>query len=93
MRASPGGSAGKESDCGAGDAGDGFDPWVRKNPGSGRSPEEEMATHSSILAWEIPWTEEPDGLQRVTSNQTRLETIVLSSNKGSLHCLRIFCPI
>ena len=25
--------------------------------------EEEMATHSSILAWEIPWTEEPDGLQ------------------------------
>ena len=23
----------------------------------------EMATHSSILAWEIPWTEEPDGLQ------------------------------
>ena len=28
-------------------------------PGSGRSPEKEMATHSSILAWEIPWTEEP----------------------------------
>ena len=25
--------------------------------------EEEMATHSSILAWEIPWTEEPDRLQ------------------------------
>ena len=25
--------------------------------------EEKMATHSSILAWEIPWTEEPDGLQ------------------------------
>ena len=24
-----------------------------------------MATHSSILAWEIPWTEEPGGLQRV----------------------------
>ena len=24
--------------------------------------EKEMATHSSILAWEIPWTEEPDGL-------------------------------
>ena len=24
--------------------------------------EEEMATHSSILAWEIPWTEEPGGL-------------------------------
>ena len=26
-------------------------------------PEEEMATHSSILAWRIPWTEEPGGLQ------------------------------
>ena len=25
--------------------------------------EEEMATHFSILAWEIPWTEEPGGLQ------------------------------
>ena len=25
-------------------------------------PEKEMATHSSILAWEIPWTEEPGGL-------------------------------
>ena len=25
--------------------------------------EEEMATHSSILAWEIPWTEEPGGLK------------------------------
>ena len=25
--------------------------------------EEEMATHSSILAWEIPWTEEPGGLR------------------------------
>ena len=30
-------------------------------PGSGRSLEEEMATHSSILAWEIPWSEEPGG--------------------------------
>ena len=26
-------------------------------------PEKGMATHSSILAWEIPWTEEPGGLQ------------------------------
>ena len=25
--------------------------------------EKEMATHSNILTWEIPWTEEPDGLQ------------------------------
>ena len=27
--------------------------------------EEEMATHSSILAWRIPWTEEPGGLQSI----------------------------
>ena len=32
-------------------------------PGSGRSLEEEMTPHSSILAWEIPWTEDPGGLQ------------------------------
>ena len=29
--------------------------------------EKEMAIHSSILAWEIPWTEEPEGLQSVGS--------------------------
>ena len=31
--------------------------------------EEEMATHSSILAWRIPWTEEPDGLQSTVSQK------------------------
>ena len=42
-------------------------------PGSGRSPEKGMAIHSSIHAWEIPWTEKPGrlksmGLQRVRHN-------------------------
>ena len=32
-------------------------------PESGNPVEEEIATHSSILAWESPWTEEPGGLQ------------------------------
>ena len=32
-------------------------------PGSGRSAEKEMVTHSSILAGIVPWTEEPDGVQ------------------------------
>ena len=32
-------------------------------PRLGRSPEKEMATYSSILTWEIPWLEEPGGLQ------------------------------
>ena len=36
-------------------------------PGSGRSPREGMANQSSILAWEIPWTEEPGGLQSIGS--------------------------
>ena len=35
--------------------------------------EQEMATHSSTLAWRIPWTEEPGGLQSMGSqSQTRL---------------------
>ena len=36
--------------------------------------QKEMATHSSILAWEIPWTEEPDGLtvQQVAKSWTGL---------------------
>ena len=48
--------AGKESTCQC--RGCKFDPWVGKIP-----LEKEMATHSSILAWEIPWTEDPGGLQ------------------------------
>ena len=32
--------------------------------------EKEMATHSSILAWEIPWTEEPGGLQSMGSQKS-----------------------
>ena len=31
--------------------------------------EKEMATHSNILAWEIPWTEEPGGLQSMGSKK------------------------
>ena len=33
--------------------------------------EKEMATHSSILTWEIPWTEEPGGLQSIGSQTVR----------------------
>ena len=32
-------------------------------PGLGRCPGKEVGTHSSILVWEISWTEEPGGLQ------------------------------
>ena len=33
--------------------------------------EKDMATHSSILAWRIPWTEEPGGLQSMGSQRVR----------------------
>ena len=36
-------------------------------PGLGSSPGGRMATHSSILAWRIPWAEEPGGLQTMGS--------------------------
>ena len=46
--------------------------WVR-SLGQENPLKKEMATHSSILAWEIPWTEEPGGLQSgVAKSQTRL---------------------
>ena len=47
----------------------GFSPWVRKT-----LLEQEMATHSSTLAWKILWTEEPGGLQSmgVGKSRTRL---------------------
>ena len=35
--------------------------------------EKEMATNSSILAWEIPWTEEPGGLQFLLSQRDRYD--------------------
>ena len=34
-------------------------------------PEKEMATHSSILAWEIPWTEEPGRLHSMGSKKSQ----------------------
>ena len=44
--------------------------WV--HPWSGKIPlEEGMATHSSILAWRIPWTEEPGGLHSMGSQRVR----------------------
>ena len=52
-------SVGKESACSARDPG--------LIPGLGRSLEKEMATHSSILAWKISWTEKPGGLQSMGS--------------------------
>ena len=42
--------------------------WVQSLGGQGLL-EKEMATHSNILAWRIPWTEEPGGLQSMGSQR------------------------
>ena len=41
--------------------------------------EKEMATHSSVLAWRIPWTEEPGGLESMGSQE--LDTTVISPTR------------
>ena len=62
----PGGSAGKESARSAGELG--------SIPGSENSREKGMATHSSILPWRFPWTEEPGRLQSMESQRVRHTT-------------------
>ena len=73
---------GKESACNAGDPG--------SIPGSGRFLGEGMATHSSVFAWRIPWTEEP-GRLHTAHGVTRLrqefkiieaEQYIYERNKG-----------
>ena len=61
LRGFPAGSNGEESACSAGNMG--------SIPGLGRSPGEGMATHSSVLAWRIPWTEDP--IQSMASQRVR----------------------
>ena len=49
--------------------------------------EEEIATHSSILAWIIQWTEEPGGLQSTGSqSQTRLKQLNAQYNEAQKSC-------
>ena len=74
----PQGFSGKESTCNAGDMG-GED-----------SVEEVMAAHFSILAWRIPWTEEPCGLQSIGSqSRTRLKQL---SAQAYLPCTHSLLP-
>ena len=61
-RGFPGGSAGKESTV--------QDNWVQ-DLDQEEPLEKGMATQSSILAWRIPWTEEPDGLQSMGLQRVR----------------------
>ena len=63
-RGFPGGSVGKEFACSARDTKD-----VGSVPGSGRSPG--RGDPLSILAWRIPWTEKPGGLQSIGSKRVK----------------------
>ena len=66
--------------------------WVR-SLGQKDPPEKEMATHFSILAWRIPWTEEHGGLQSmgVAKSQPRLSnsTARTAATRGSLNWIRL----
>jgi len=66
----PDGSDGKESACNVGDLG--------SIPGLGRALEKRMATHSSILAWRIPWTVEPGRLQSLGLRRRQLSDFPFS---------------
>ena len=58
---------GEKSTCNAGN-----ETWIRCL--SGEDPlEKEMATHSSVLVWEIPWTEEPGKLQSTRSQKSHIQ--------------------
>ena len=61
----PDGSAGKESACNAGE--------LVRSLGWEDPLEKEMATRSGILAWQIPWTEEPCGLQSMGLQKVRYD--------------------
>ena len=48
--------------------------------------EEGMATHSSILAWRILWTEEPGGLQSIVNNRTQLKWFSTHTHTHTYAC-------
>ena len=48
-----------------------------------------MATHSSILAWKIPWTEEPGGLQSIRSQ--RVGHVLVTKQQQTIHIFVLLC--
>ena len=52
-----------------------FEPWVRED-----TLEKEMASHSTMLAWETPWTEKPGGLQSMGSQCVRHDLVTEDSH-------------
>ena len=64
--------------------------WVQ-SLGWEDSPEKEMAIHSSILAWEISWTEKPDGLQSMGLQQSDMTYQLNHHHHKTIHtCFQIY---
>ena len=70
----PGGSDSKESACNAGD--------LDSIPNQEDPLEKGMATHSSILTWRIPWTEEPGRLQSMGHKESETTERLTLTNKS-----------
>ena len=69
-----------------------YEMWIRSL--GGEDPlEEGMATHSSILAWRIPWTEEPGGLQPVGSQRVGLKWLSTHIREGHLYLSLWVCGV
>ena len=90
IRDFPGGTVANYLPVNAGDTGNPRD--MGSIPGSGRSPGEGN-TYSSILAWRIPWTEEPGGLQsmwfqRVGHNEMTKHNHVAYCRKQNINIRR-----
>ena len=72
-----------------------WETWVR-SLGREDSLEKELATHSSILDWRIPWTEEPwwATVHRVAKSQTRLSDFTFTFLKNYVHVCSVIrlCP-
>ena len=55
--------------------------------------EKDMATHTTILAWEIPWTEKPDGLQSMGSQRAGYDLVSKQQQQYLYICITesLFC--
>ena len=81
----PGGSVGREYTCNA--------RGVGSIPGLGRSPGGGNGDHSTILAWEIPWTEEPGGLQSIGSQRDIGVTKHARTHMYAYGCVTLQCTL
>ena len=82
----PRGSDRKESTCNAGGS------QVRSQ-GQEDPLEGGMATHSSILAWRIPWTEEPDRLQSMESQRVGYDWATFTLLQNMFQCIHVRSPL